>query len=130
MSEGRVLDLDAARAARAEVEEAPPVVRLEGQTFELPRELPIDFAFRHREGDLRGALGMLFGDSADRFFALRPSVADIEELAAGVLKMYGLSPGEAKASGSSSPSGGATSRPTSSGSTPSTSEPSPVSVGS
>lgn len=130
MSEGRVLDLDAARAARAEVDDAPPIVRFGGQTFELPSELPIDFAFRQREGDLRGAIGLLFGDAADRFFGLRPSVADIAELADGVLKMYGLTPGEAKASGSSSPNGGASSRPTSSASTGSTSEPSPASAAS
>ncbi len=123
MSSERFLDLDRARAARSERRDADrPVVRFYGRDFALPAEVPFDFAVHHRDGDLRAALGVLFGDQAEEFFALRPSLEDLAELAEGVSRIYGMSSPESRASGTSSSNDGESSRLTSSGSTDSTSE--------
>lgn len=99
----RIIDLGAARAARAEAHNDPVVLRWDADTeFTLPPELPADFALLAQDGDLRGAVAALFGDEdAGRFFALRPSMNDLTELAEAAARVYGIEPGESPASAKS-----------------------------
>lgn len=92
--EPRVIDLDQARAARAEAGQEPVVLTFGGRDFQLPPEIPADFAIFGAEGKLREAVASLFGDSADEFFALRPSMPDIDALVDAAAKVYGVSLGE------------------------------------
>jgi hypothetical protein len=116
------LDLDAARAARAEARGEPPTVTLGGETFTLPAELPMRYVWTLVEGDDMDALKVLFDGQLDRFLATEPTREDILALVAGVPALYGLaSPGESPASAGSSNSGSSRSRPTSPAATRSTS---------
>lgn len=84
----RVVDLDAARAARAETNGGPLEVVLGGQTFELPAEMPLEVPVLFSAGDLRGGIALLVGDDrVDAFLATGLSDADVEEL---VRTGYGL----------------------------------------
>lgn len=116
------LDLDAARAARAEARGEPPTVTIGGETFTLPAELPMRYVWTLVEGDDMDALKVLFDGQLDRFIAADPTREDILALVAGVPKLYGLgSPGESPASAGSSNNGSSRSRPTSPAATRSTS---------
>jgi hypothetical protein len=99
----RIIDLGKARAARAEAHNDPVVLRWDDETeFTLPPELPADFALLAFEGDLRGSIVALLGDEdAARFFALRPSMNDVTELAESAARVYGIEPGESPASAKS-----------------------------
>lgn len=110
-------DLDAAKAARAEVRGDPPCFLFGGQKFVLPVELPAEFSYLLDDG--KEALRFLLGDQFDDFWAHHPSRQDILELVAWVSKP--LSPGESSASAGSSPNGSSRSRPTSPATTRSTS---------
>lgn len=113
-----VLDLDAARAARAEAAGERHQLVFQGATFELPVEIPADFAFFLVENKMREALGALLEERFDEFWKLRPSVGDLTELANGVARLYGFgNEGESEASAAPSTNGGKPSRPTSSAST-------------
>lgn len=115
------INLDAARAARAEQTESH-TLRLEGEVFTLPLEMPIDFAFLANDEKLREAFSLLFGEEAERFWALRPSVSDITELATQIAGLYGFdSAGESLASVHTSTNIGVPPRLTSNASTESTS---------
>jgi hypothetical protein len=118
-----VLDLDAARAARAEASGERHTFIFKEVTFELPVEVPADFAFFLLESKPREALQALIGDERfEEFWALRPSVADLTELAGGVARLYSFGDmGESVASGVSSNNGGRPSRRTSPATTRSTS---------
>lgn len=94
---GRVVDLDAMRAARAEVEQEPVVIRFGGEEFTLPPEMPVGLPVYAQSGDLEGVLATLFGDEARRFMS-RASVQDVHDLVDGVLEVYGLTEGESDAS--------------------------------
>lgn len=113
----RELNLDAARAARAEVAGEPPVIVFGGERFTLPRELPADFALRAAAGDLQDALSALFDDddaTRERFWALKPSLNDVLALVEGIGGLYGFDGlGESSASGDSSATTSSPSRPTS-----------------
>lgn len=100
---GREVDLDAARAARAEAEGRPVTVKMRGETFTLPVELPAEFAFAQQHGDLREIITALFDsvEAAERFFALRPSVEDLRALSELAAAVYGLTPGESEPSAAS-----------------------------
>lgn len=98
---GRVIDLDAARSARAEAQAEPVVLRFGGNEYQLPPELPADFAFLAAEEKVREAVAALLGDDADAFFAARPSLADLTALAEAAGDVYGVEPGEARASAGS-----------------------------
>lgn len=104
---GRVIDLGAARAAReaarSEAQRKPVTLAWSDDiSFELPVELPADFAMCAREGDLRGAVAALLGaDKVEEFFALRPSMEDLNELVEAAAPVYGITPGESPASASS-----------------------------
>lgn len=113
-----VLDLDAARAARTEATGEGHLFVFCGVKFPLPVELPADFAFKLADQDAKGALEALLAERFDEFWALRPSIEDLNALAEGVAKLYGFgTPGESPASAPSSTNGGKRSRPTSPGTT-------------
>jgi hypothetical protein len=110
-----MINLDKARAARAAKREAngkAPVVVLGGQRFTLPVELPFSVAnlmvkvgTLSQKNDTAGLEGIIekiirsmVGDQYDEFMKHLPSLDDITELFEGMLKEYGLSPGESTAS--------------------------------
>jgi len=94
----RAIDLDKIRAARAEVEQQPIVVTYKEQDFELPPELPFDFADLLGRGHAREAFGVLLGDDTERFFALKPTLPDIKDLSEELQRAYGMTEGESSAS--------------------------------
>ena len=119
----RVIDLDAARIARAETRGEPIVVRLGGKDFELPPELPADvvtsfgMVMRGDVAALGEALAALFGDELPSIKAARLSWEDEKLLLESTLELYGFDLPESSASGASSSSTSKPSRPTSSAST-------------
>lgn len=112
MSGGRTVDLDAARVARAEIADDPPVVTLGGDTYELTRELPLEFGDLVATGRLRLAAGILLADvdQVEAFMANKPTVEDLVEIA-DLYDFQGL--GESRASRRSSKTTSKRSRPTS-----------------
>lgn len=95
----RSIDLDAARAARAEIADEPVRLTFDGKTIELPVEMPADFALLLADGDFRGATTALLGDdNTGWFFDLRPSLDDLKALTKGAGEVYGLTAGESEAS--------------------------------
>ena len=104
------LDLDSARAARAEKQEEF-VIAFGGRDYTLPAEMPLEFAEHLVNVQLRAAMATLLDDEdLDEFMAAKPSLDDVAELA----QAYGFSGlGESRASRSSSPNGSRSSRPTS-----------------
>lgn len=112
-------DLDAARAARLEARGEPRWFIFGGDKFELPPELPAEFAYLL--DDPKEALRFLLANDFERFWSLRPSGQDLVALVGWLTKAYGAGPGESSASGSSSAPGGPPSRPTSPATTRSTS---------
>lgn len=92
----RIIDLDAARAARSESE--PVIVRFGGSDYTLPAELPIEAAAV--AADPIAFLRVILGDQADAFLAAGPSMQDVAVLADGIASAYGFeSVGESQASG-------------------------------
>lgn len=112
----RRIDLNAARAARAEAQSEPMLADLGDETFTLVPELPIDFITQLSEGKFREAVRMLFPSGVEheaafeRFMALGLSVPDLMELAGAYT---GMTVGESPASPRSSKNRGTRSRPTS-----------------
>lgn len=92
----RVIDLDEARAAREEAE--PVTLKYKGDEYTLPAELPFEFAENARKEDAHGALAVLFGDKAEKFFAQSPSITDVEDLTKQIAEVYGLDVPKASAS--------------------------------
>ena len=93
----RVLDLDAARAARQEAQQEAPVIRFGGTDFVLPVELPWTVAEAASEGTGAGAfraIELLLGDQWVTFTTLNPSVADVLEIVQGIAGIYGVDPGK------------------------------------
>ena len=116
------LDLDAARAARAETLGEAPTVINGGETFTFPVEMSLRCVWALMEGDDKAILEELFNGQLERFLATNPSRNDVLVLINGVPALYGLkSPGESPASAGSSSNGSNRSRPTSPATTRSTS---------
>lgn len=113
-------DLDAARAARAEMRGDPPCFLFGGQKFLLPVELPAEFSYLLL-ADPKEAFRFLLADQFDDFWAARPSKRDIVELVAWIGETAGATLGESSGSGGSSGNGSGPSRPTSSATTRKTS---------
>ena len=125
------IDLDVLRAereaARREETKEPPIIRIAGELFELPLEIPLDLAWQIEEGlSKRGTMRALLGEVGyEKFMATNPSVSDWNALDRWLTEVYYPSAvettdhtrGESEASGASSPSTSRRSRPTSKGST-------------
>jgi hypothetical protein len=107
------IDLDKARAARAEAQGVGPEVKFGGQKFNLPPELPYgvlelivsveDLPEAEQGAAVIKAAHLLMGEDAyAKFMAADPppSVADFEALIEHALEVYGL--GENRASRRSS----------------------------
>jgi hypothetical protein len=107
------IDLDAARAARREVDKEAPKAVFGGRDFGLPAELPFSVVQglvemeQGQANDDQAAVGNavtdiireLFGTDYDAFMDLRPSMQDLEALIGGVMLQYGFSDvGESSAS--------------------------------
>lgn len=96
----RIIDLDAARAARLETANDPPVVTIGGETFQLPPELNIDVVDHASAGEFKLAvLAMFGGDEAEaqRFLDAAPgglSMLDLKELLDQLEAMYGMAEGD------------------------------------
>lgn len=88
----RVIDLDAAKAARAEALGEPPVVVWQGETFELPAELPARFLDAIIEDRYTEAFDSLFpsGDFDVAGFLDAGSYQDLRTFAEGIARAYGL----------------------------------------
>lgn len=103
------LNLDAARAARAEVakpEEAPRV-EFGGRVFDLAPELPFGVFMRlaaMKEDKAKsletvaGLLRVLFGESYEEFMDLGPSMEDMLVLMEHLTDVYGVDVGESEGS--------------------------------
>lgn len=102
--EDRTIDLDAARAARAEKRGPSPSVKVNGEIHELPAELPAEAVHAFgalMRGDPSGLeLGMrsLFGDAWDRITKGTFSLDDEIFLLENALELYGISLPESEAS--------------------------------
>lgn len=101
-----VVDLDALRAARSEERaaagETTKTIKFGGKDYELPPELPYDYAYASALGDLKAAVRALLGDAQfDDFWTNGPSMEDMNAIADSLYPHYGKSEGESKASGSS-----------------------------
>ena len=95
-----LIDLDAARLARGEAEKKPHQLKLNGETFELPPELPAMYAIHASRRNLASAVLALMGqEQAAKFWALEPSDDDCSALVDGVVATYGGTKGESNASG-------------------------------
>lgn len=90
----RVIDLDQARAARAEAEKQPVTLKVAGQRLELPAELPAEYALYIDEGHVRAGVEALLGEHADAFWELKPSADDVGELITQVDAVYGIDQGK------------------------------------
>lgn len=89
----RVIDLDAARLAREEVQGAAPVIRFAGQDWQLPRELPFEIAEAAASGDATAALKgiqILLGSRWEEFKACGPTLGDIVVIVQGIGELYGV----------------------------------------
>lgn len=129
------IDLDAARAARREANGVAPSVRFNGETYELPVEVPFEttklmIAVSAETDAVRinemvdGVLGALLGEEGYRKFLASspaPTLQDVIALIYGLTIEYGVTLGESRASTESSPSSGARPRRTSRRPTASTS---------
>jgi hypothetical protein len=115
----RHVDLDARRkAVAAEAKGEPVTVVLDGETFTLPSELPLSFAYYITTMDLMKACAVLVGkDNAERFLDAGPTNEDFE----AIVEAYGLDLGEASGSPKSSASTTKRSKRTSTATTASTS---------
>lgn len=115
------LDLDAYRAAHAEQAGTPRRVRFGGQAYEFPPEWPVEMGDLLTEGRFGAAVRLLLGaEQGNRFMATRPPMT-LGEFTELTDRLYGMEPGESPASPASSKAGSPRSRPTSNGSTRSTS---------
>lgn len=140
------LDLDKARAARAEAAKEAPVITFGGRDFELPVEPGASLlealsefyaiqraseALKEGEEDDTGPAALdaiwraaeaLLGERWGEFKELDPSIHDVMELVAGFPELYSFDGlGESLASGGSSTTTSRPSKPTSNGSTKRTS---------
>ena len=115
----RHIDLDARRkAAMAEAKGEPLTVTIGGETFDLPAELPLSFAYYMQQIEMLKAAASLVGkENAERFLDANPTMEDLE----AIVEAYGVGLGEASASPTSSASTTRRSKPTSGGSTAKTS---------
>jgi hypothetical protein len=92
----RIIDLDAAREARAEAKKEIPVIKLEGKEFKLPVELPwsiVEAATTQDSKEIILAIKSLLGEQWDEFQKLGVSVGDMQILIENIAKIYGVEQG-------------------------------------
>lgn len=96
----REINLDEARAARAEASGEPITLTFGGQTFTIPAEMSITVVAEANAGNMVGVVTELFADEgqAAAFLALRPTAGDIKSLLEQVAAANALSLGESSAS--------------------------------
>jgi hypothetical protein len=106
------VDLDAARAARAETNGEHPTVKFGDTVFELPIEMPFGIvesvnamqaAQESSDGyavtrSIAAIAQDLFGESYEKFMEKGPSMLDMQMLLENVAPLYGLTAGESQAS--------------------------------
>lgn len=117
------LDLNAARAARAEATAEPRSFEFgePAQRFNLPQELPFEVAEAMTAGDVRSVMDLLLNGQAEGFWALKPTVPDLVRLTEWISEEYtGEELGEPSASSSPSEGDGESTRQPSEASTTST----------
>jgi hypothetical protein len=98
MSDEFTLDLAAARAARAEAQQAKRTLIVDGETFTLPPAVPLETVDQMSQGELVGGILSLFGEEQGRLFlkVARPDTNDFEDI---MRELYGYeAPGESSAS--------------------------------
>lgn len=130
------LDLDAVKAAKSEATKEPHRLKLRDVHFELPGACPGLLFDVMLEGQLAETQAEQIRLGVELFHRIKKIVGpekwealldagfdadDFEVLFQGVAKVYGFTVGESRASRGSSPNGGRRARPTSNGSTRSTS---------
>lgn len=98
------LDLDARRAARREAAKEPVTFTFGGEVFTLPVELPVEAVElvatvdAESMSDLQAValitpvMRALLGPEWDRFYAHRPSLEDLAEVADFIWESYGVTP--------------------------------------
>lgn len=92
----RVIDLDAARAARAEANKSAPVVKFGGVEYTLPVELPwriVEAASTQDTVQIVNAIKELLGDQWESFEANGVSAADMTVLVEQIASIYAVEPG-------------------------------------
>lgn len=105
--------MNAAKAARREALEEPRQIEFGDppQQFNLPEELPFEVAEAMAAADIRGTIAHLLNGQADAFWALQPTVPDLESLIQWISEEYaGVGLGESSASSSPSDEDGETTR--------------------
>lgn len=93
----RIIDLDAARAARAEAEQEAPVIRFGGKDFTLPVELPwavVEAASSQDTNSIIGSVKSLLGEQWSEFDKLGVSVEDMKTLIESIAGVYATDQGE------------------------------------
>ncbi len=91
----RIIDLDAARLARAEAQQDAPVVRFNGKDYTLPNELPwsvVEAASSQEPTQIVNAVKSLLGDQWQAFGA-DVSVSDMTVLLENIATIYGSTAG-------------------------------------
>ncbi len=88
----RLIDLDAAAAARAAELGEAPAVKWKGETYQLPPEMPARFLDYIVGDDFAAAFAELFPDGSFDVGAFLDAAAlgDLMEFANGIARVYGL----------------------------------------
>jgi hypothetical protein len=92
----RVIDLDAAKAARAEAKQEAPVIKFNGAEYTLPIELPwrvVEAASSSDTVQIINAVKSLLGDQWEDFEKNNISAADMLLLIENIAKIYAVEPG-------------------------------------
>jgi hypothetical protein len=79
---------------RRERGEEQPTLVLKGTTFLLPFDLPALAAFAFQKEDIEGGFNLLLEEQAPAFWALGPSISDLQVIAAQIGPLYKI-PGHA-----------------------------------
>jgi hypothetical protein len=122
------VDVDAMLAAKREIEDESHVVVFRGREFTIPSAAPFTFleaCVYGRDETTRAFLAVraILGDEYEKFLEARPTVDEATKFVSVVAELWGMEEnlGESPASGGSSSRTTKPSRPTSNGSTRSTS---------
>lgn len=93
----KIVDLDAARAARIEAAGEEVTIKFSGKEWKLPAELPwalAEAAAKNSTETAIAAVRSLFGSQWDDFAACNPTVEDVRILLESVASLYGGDPGK------------------------------------